>query len=90
MNLIVYLVSLAISLALFCVMILHNQEIEPVDIGILIMILLMPTFCIICVVFSACSILVTSSDWFCKAINTVKKYIDKLNSKIFNKNKHKE
>ena len=85
LNLIVYLISLAISLTLFTVMILYNQEIELIDVGILIMILLMPTVCIVCVIFSVCSILITSSDWFEYIINTIKKHIDKLNSKIFKK-----
>lgn len=82
---ILYAILVLISIGLWILMIIDNQEIELVDIMLLLMIFIVPGLYLFVMVISFLIIIVLDQDCSIKFINKLKNYIDKLNKKIFKK-----
>lgn len=84
-NWILYAILVLISIGLWFVMIIDNQEIELVDIMLLLIIFIFPGIYLFSMIFSFLIIVVLDQDYFIKFFNKLKIYMDKLNKKIFKK-----
>ena len=82
---ILYVILVVISIGLWILMIIDNQEIELVDILLLLVIFIIPGLYLFFMVFSFLIVVVLDQDCSIKYINKLKNYIDKLNKKIFKK-----
>lgn len=82
---ILYAILVLISIGLWFVMIIDNQEIELVDIMLLLIIFIFPGIYLVSMIFSFLIIVVLDQDYFIKFFNKLKIYMDKLNKKIFKK-----
>lgn len=84
-NWILYIILVLISIGLWILMIIDNQEIELVDILLLLLLFIVPGLYLFFIVFSLLIIVVLDQDCFIKFINKLKIYMVKLNKKIFKK-----
>jgi hypothetical protein len=82
---ILYVILVLISIGLWFLMIIDNQEIELVDIILLLLLFIVPGLYLFFIVFSFLIIVVLDQDCSIKFINKLKNYMDKLNKKIFKK-----
>ena len=82
---ILYIILVLISIGLWILMIIDNQEIELVDVLLLLILFIVPGLYLFFMVFSFLIIVVLDQDCSIKFINKLKNYIDKLNKKIFKK-----
>ena len=82
---ILYAILVLISIGLWILMIIDNQEIELVDVLLLLILFIVPGLYLFFMVFSFLIIVVLDQDCSIKFINKLKIYMDKLNKKIFKK-----
>jgi hypothetical protein len=82
---ILYAILVLISIGLWVLMIIDNQEIELVDIMLLLILFIVPGLYLFFMVFSFLIIVVLDQDCSIKFFNKLKNYMDKLNKKIFKK-----
>lgn len=82
---ILYAILVLISIGLWILMIIDNQEIELVDILLLLILFIIPGLYLFFMVFSFLIIVVLDQNCSIKFINKLKNYMDKLNKKIFKK-----
>jgi hypothetical protein len=82
---ILYAILVLISIGLWVLMIIDNQEIELVDILLLLILFIVPGLYLFFMVFSFLIIVVLDQDCSVRFINKLKNYMDKLNKKIFKK-----
>jgi hypothetical protein len=82
---ILYAILVLISIGLWVLMIIDNQEIELVDIMLLLIIFIVPGLYLFFMVLSFLIIVILDQDGSIRFFNKLKNYMDKLNKKIFKK-----
>ena len=84
-NLIVYLILLVLSIILWFVLIICNNEIDLGDVFSLMVILIMPCMYLVVMVLAVIALLVMTSDFFENLSVQTKSFLEKINKKIFKK-----